>query len=78
MNPCMHAYIGCLLRSRPHRRIDHWRLTAMRFGIMSLFGGFPGLRTRGMVRAWGHLAGDSRGDLAADIDVWLTCVIDGT
>lgn len=56
----MHAYIvWCLLRSRPHRRIDHWRLTAMRFGVMSLFGGFPGLRTRGMVRALGRLAGDS-------------------
>lgn len=57
---CMHAYIvWCLLRSRPHRRIDHWRLTAMRFGVMSLFGGFPGFRTRGMVRALGRLAGDS-------------------
>lgn len=56
---CMHAYIiWCSLRSRPHRRIDHWRLT-VRFGIMSLFGGFPGFRTRGMVRALGRLAGDS-------------------
>lgn len=76
MHACIHSLVlAAISPSSAYRSLATHRHALWNHVTVRRFPRFANMRNGACL---GHLAGDSRGDLAADIDVWLTCVIDGT